>query len=85
MSFNINGPSNKPIIQETQNMKNNGGGGNLGYFKRGKKNDDENENPDDGAQDLFIREDDEIKEDKFESEGPSLFDKLKGVFKKKEK
>lgn len=34
MSFNINGPSNKPIIQEAQNMMNNGGGGNLGYFMR---------------------------------------------------
>lgn len=34
MSFNINGPSNKPVIQEAQNMMNNGGGGNLGYFMR---------------------------------------------------
>ena len=34
MSFNINGPSNIPAIQEAQNMMNNGGGGNLGYFMR---------------------------------------------------
>ncbi len=34
MSFNINGPSNIPSIQEAQSMKNNGGGGNLGYFMR---------------------------------------------------
>lgn len=34
MSFEINGPSNRPMIQEAQNMMNNGGGGNLGYFQR---------------------------------------------------
>lgn len=36
MSFDINGPkfSNKPMIQESQNMQNNGGGGNLGYFQQ---------------------------------------------------
>lgn len=33
---NINGPTNKPMIQESQNMQNNGGGGNLGYFQRRK-------------------------------------------------
>ena len=37
MSFGINGPSPKFGIQEAQNMRNNGGGGNLGYFQRGKK------------------------------------------------
>ena len=39
MSFGINGPSPKFGIQEAQNMRNNGGGGNLGYFQRGKKKD----------------------------------------------
>ena len=34
MTFPITGPSNKPMIQEAQNMMNNGGGGNLGYFQR---------------------------------------------------
>lgn len=34
MSFDFKGPSFKPMIQESQNMKNNGGGGNLGYFQR---------------------------------------------------
>ncbi len=34
MTFNINGPSNKPVITEAQNMMNNGGGGNTGYFER---------------------------------------------------
>ncbi len=37
MSFDFKGPSFKPVIQEAQQMLNNGGGGNLGYFKRGKK------------------------------------------------
>ena len=45
MSFGINGPSPKFGIQEAQNMRNNGGGGNLGYFqqrnKDGKKKKDE--------------------------------------------
>ena len=45
MSFGINGPSPKFGIQEAQNMRNNGGGGNLGYFQRrnkdGKKKQDE--------------------------------------------
>lgn len=40
MSFGINGPSPKFGIQEAQNMRNNGGGGNLGYFQRGKKKKD---------------------------------------------
>lgn len=37
MSFSFNGPSFRPMIQESQSMKNNGGGGNTGYFQRGKK------------------------------------------------
>ena len=37
MSFGINGPSPQFGIQEAQNMRNNGGGGNLGYFQRQKK------------------------------------------------
>lgn len=53
MSFNINGPSNIPSIQETQNMKNNGGGGNLGYFMREESDD-------------IIRFSDEQEEDSFE-------------------
>ena len=53
MSFNINGPSNIPSIQETQNMKNNGGGGNLGYFMREESDD-------------IIRFTDEQEEDSFE-------------------
>lgn len=42
MSFNFQGPSERPIIQGAQNMMNNGGGGNLGYFQgRQKKKDEE--------------------------------------------
>lgn len=44
MSFSFNFPTNRPMIQESQSMKNNGGGGNTGYFQRGKKKKDENEN-----------------------------------------
>lgn len=46
MSFGINGPSPKFGIQEAQNMRNNGGGGNLGYFQRGKKKKDKKEDKD---------------------------------------
>ncbi len=37
MSFSFDGPSFRPMIQETQSMKNNGGGGNTGYFNQRKK------------------------------------------------
>ena len=37
MSFSFNGPSFRPMIQESQSMFNDGGGGNTGYFQRGKK------------------------------------------------
>lgn len=33
MSFDINPPSNKPVIREAASMQNDGGGGNLGYFE----------------------------------------------------
>ena len=32
MSFEINGPTPPKGIQEAQSMRNNGGGGNLGYL-----------------------------------------------------
>ncbi len=37
MSVEINGPTPPKGIQEAQSMRNNGGGGNLGYFQREKK------------------------------------------------
>lgn len=44
-SFNINGPSNQPIIQGSQGLgKDGGGGGNTGYMNmRGKKKNQDNE------------------------------------------
>ncbi len=59
MSFNFNGPSYRPMIQESQSMKNNGGGGNTGYFQRGKKKKDKEVDVFSEAkeQDSFISED----------------------------
>ena len=37
MSFDANVLSVKPVIRETANMNNDGGGGNLGYMQRGKQ------------------------------------------------
>ena len=37
MSFDTNVLSVKPVIRETANMNNDGGGGNLGYMQRGKQ------------------------------------------------
>lgn len=60
MSFSFNFPTNRPMIQESQSMKNNGGGGNTGYFQRGKKKKGENENspifPEKEDVDTFILE-----------------------------
>ena len=44
MSYSFNIPHNRPMIQESQSMKNNGGGGNTGYFQQGRKKKDEDEN-----------------------------------------
>ena len=42
MGFNINGPSNQPIIQASQNLgKDGGGGGNTGYMNMRNKKKDE--------------------------------------------
>ena len=41
MSFNFQGPGDRPIIQGAQNMMNNGGGGNLGYFQGRQKKKEE--------------------------------------------
>ncbi len=62
MGFEINRPTSKPIIKETQNAQD-GGAGNLGYFegeggeKRGSKEDEQ----------LFLKENDEF--DTFKKEG----------------
>jgi hypothetical protein len=76
MSFgfnNINGPRPKPTIIEAQNMQNNGGGGNLGYFEQQRKKSKDNELED---EDIFIKEDDS-------GDKESIFDKILKIFKKK--
>ncbi len=84
MSFNFQGPSERPIIQGAQNMMNNGGGGNLGYFQgRQKKKDDSNKNLfDTKEEDSFT-----LSSGKNEDEIPENFDKdnsalknIKGFF-----
>lgn len=65
MSFDFNGANNiKPMIQETQHMKNNGGGGNLGYFKRGKKEKEDHKKNE--SVDLFESPEDDSFEHKLE-------------------
>lgn len=41
MSFDVNVLSVKPVIRETANMNNDGGGGNLGYMHRGKQDEEQ--------------------------------------------
>ena len=85
MSINFNGPGDVPIIREAQNMMNNGGGGNLGYFQGRKKKKEKDVNifnPDE--EDTFsLSSDSDLKEEEqFNSENPSIKDKLKGFFDK---
>ncbi len=81
MSFNFQGPSERPIIQGAQNMMNNGGGGNLGYFQgRQKKKDKEKTN-------LFGKEEEDsftLSSGKIEEEMPEsdTFGAIKGFFSK---
>lgn len=39
--FDVNVLSTKPIIRETANMQNDGGGGNLGYMQQGENREEE--------------------------------------------
>ncbi|MBR6163402.1 hypothetical protein IKQ26_05905 [bacterium] len=86
MSFGINGPmpsNNKPMIQESQNMQNDGGAGNLGYFRRGKqkkKKEDELDSFELSGEDSFETSLEEIEP---EIDLKSIGDKIKGLFKKK--
>lgn len=81
MTFGLNGPTPPKGIQEAQNMKNNGGGGNLGYFKRGKKKKDKKDDIDvfnpSIDEDEFLLEVDEKEEPK-----NNLIDKVADKFKK---
>ena len=74
MSFDFKGPSYRPMIQESQHMKNNGGGGNLGYFQQGKKEKDKEEQAD-----LFEGSKDTFEPEITEEENQSGLDKLKGL------
>ena len=80
MSFGINGPSPKFGIQEAQNMRNNGGGGNLGYFQRGKKKKDKDEDID-----IFQTQDENdefVPESFLEEENESIVQKAADFIKK---
>ena len=74
MGFNINGPSNQPIIQASQSLgKDGGGGGNTGYMNmRDKKKDERNK-------------EDENESVVLEEEEPDTFTKEKGENKKENK
>ena len=76
MSFSFNGPSFRPMIQESQSMKNNGGGGNLGYFQRDGKRKDEDSKQSENA-DCFIKEDEQ--ENK-EENTLTFWEKLRKLF-----
>ncbi len=78
MSFDFKGPSFKPVIQEAQSMLNNGGGGNLGYFKRGKKDGEQNQKP---KGDLFDGHEEDSFEHEIKEDEKDFFDVLKSRFK----
>ena len=65
-SFNINGPSsNQPIIQGSQSLgKDGGGGGNTGYMNMRQKKEGKKQNEEDNS--VFLEE---ALEDTFEKEG----------------
>ncbi|MBP7211708.1 hypothetical protein KBA27_02630 [bacterium] len=61
MSFDVNSSSGMPIIREASAMKNDGGGGNLGYFEREeaekrKKNSSQESIFEEKGEDTFIHE-----------------------------
>ena len=86
MSLNFNGPGDLPIIREAQNMMNNGGGGNLGYFQgRKKKKEKEIDIFKPEEEDTFSLSSDSSElseEENFNKENPSITDKLKGFLDK---
>ena len=85
MSINFNGPGDMPIIRGAQNMMNNGGGGNLGYFqgRKKKKEQDVNIFGTEEEDSFSLSSDSDLKdEENFNAENPSIKDKLKGFFDK---
>lgn len=77
MSFDL-GPIKRPMIQESQNMQNNGGGGNLGYMSHGE-GEEESENKKDENTHLLEKNDDvdvvdfTVKDSEFEAEEETNF------------
>ena len=72
MDFNI--PSNRPMIQESQSMANNGGGGNLGYFQRGKKKKEDEPQNLWGEEDKFessVKDDDDLEHQRSPANNPN--------------
>ena len=93
-SFNINGPSNKPIIQGAQNLgQDGGGGGKTGYMrirkkKKGQKN-GESDDPsiiiEDEQEDTFTKQSNEEKAaQEEEKKSNKLLETLAGFIYKKE-
>ena len=88
MSFNFQGPGEMPIIRGAQNMMNNGGGGNLGYFQgRQKKKEEDNLNPsifNTDEEDSFTLSSDtkDSNEQIDKKESKSGFNAIKNFFKK---
>lgn len=86
-SFNINGPSNQPIIQGAQNLgKDGGGGGNTGYMNMRKK---KKNNKKEESEEISIiidneQEDTFTKSDKKNNEDNNLLKTLAGFIHKKE-
>ena len=73
MSYSFNIPNSRPMIQESQSMKNNGGGGNTGYFQRGRKKKEDESTP------MFSEKDDVdsfVMETKDEEKTPPKSEKL---------
>ena len=86
MSLNFNGPGELPIIREAQNMMNNGGGGNLGYFqgRRKKKNSEIDIFKATDEEDTFSwsSDDGSFNGENYDTDGASVADKIKGFFNK---
>lgn len=84
MSFSFNGPSFRPMIQESQSMKNNGGGGNTGYYQRGKKKKEKQIDvfSETDESDSFTPEFSEQTEEKGEKFFNKILEKTKNIVKK---
>lgn len=84
MSFNLQGPREQPMIQNAQSMRNNGGGGNLGYFKGRKNKNDKDKDKNKSLfskdeEDSFVLSNSEEVEEEFDS--VDVFEKIKLFFK----